>query len=87
MTLRTTRWKLAQLTDAARDLAKQASDKHMVATSRKARRVVATLIGATAQLDTDGLDYLDAAEAFAEAGAESLADIACEVGRCAHARS
>lgn len=87
MTLRTTRWKLSHLADAARDLAAEASAKHMTATARKARHVVATLVGASAQLDTDGPAYLDAAEAFAEAGAETLADIACAIGQCTHARA
>lgn len=87
MTLRTTRRALVTLADAATELGNVAASRNMRSTARQARKVAATLHGAVSQLDEDGSNYIDAAEAFVSAGADSLADIACSIGRCAHARA
>lgn len=87
MTLRTTRRALVTLADAAAELSNVAADHNMRSTARQARKVAATLTGAVRSLDEDGPSYLEAAEAFVTAGADHLADIACAIGRCAHARA
>lgn len=87
MTLRTTRRALVTLAETATDLSVTATERNMRATAKRARKVAATLNSAVIRLDEDGPDYLEAAEAFAQAGSTTLADIACSIGRCAHARA